>query len=200
MLDPHLETPPGWLLSAQPAWLVCAWLLRSTLCVDLPCPTVPGYTLSVWCSTRQTEITNNQAFDQGSHNCDLCPNLVGKSHCNKRCNNSWQQDGIVHAQVFKPLPHDPVGLLLVLHRVACLAIQERLVGRRLLSSALLPVLYCTMKAGKQVLSPDCPTSSIVCTAVSQSLQAHHSQLSADTPKHAGNFCEQICNITQLADP
>jgi len=67
--------------------------------------------------------------------------------------------------------------------VACLAIKERLVGRRLLSSPLLPVLYCTIKAGKQVLSPDRPTSSFVCTAVSQPLQAHHSQLSANTPKH-----------------
>jgi len=83
--------------------------------------------------------------------------------------------------------------------LACLAIKKRLVGRRLLSSALLPMLYCTMKAGKQVLSPDRPTSSVVCTAVSQSLQAHHSQLSADTPKHAWNFCEQACNFSQLAD-
>ena len=75
----------------------------------------------------------------------------------------------------------------MLHRVACLAIKKRLVGRCLLSSPLLPMLYCTMKTGEQVLSPDCPTSIVVCTAVSQSLQAHHGQLSANTPKCAWNF-------------
>ena len=66
VLQPHLETPPGWLLRAHPACLVCAWLLRSALCADLPCPTAPGYTLSAQYSTRQTQITNNYAVDQGS--------------------------------------------------------------------------------------------------------------------------------------
>ena len=78
-------------------------------------------------------------------------------------------------------------LLLVLHRVACLAIKKSLVGGRLLSSALLAVLYCAMQTGEQVLAPDRPTSISVCTAFSQSLQAHHAQLSANTPKCARNF-------------
>ena len=89
---------------------------------------------------------------------------------------------MIRRQVFESLPVDSIRLLPVLHRVACLAIKKRLVGCRLLSSTLLPVLYCTMKTGQQILSPDRPTSIVVCTAVKQSLQVHHSQLSAKTPK------------------